>query len=270
MKLSYYIKDSRLESDPEVLGLLAELGAAGFDVTPARAAADVAPGTEMLLSFGGDGTYLSAAALAIAADVPVLGVNFGRLGFLSENKPGDVTDTLLRGDYYVEKRGMLSADGWCKADGPQLALNEICVMRRSAAMLGIDVRIDSRPLPTYWADGLLVATSSGSTAYSLSAGGPICMPSARVLIVAPVAPHNLNVRPLVVPDSADIRISFHARAGQVSLSVDNREYAIPADSEIRVKAVPEALERVVLGGSNFIEALRARLLWGGDVRNLNQ
>ncbi len=96
------------------------------------------------------------------------------------------------------------------------------------------------------------------------------MPSARVLIVAPVAPHNLNVRPLVVPDSADIRISFHARAGQVSLSVDNREYAIPADSEIRVKAVPEALKRVVLGGSNFIEALRARLLWGGDVRNLNQ
>ena len=130
--------------------------------------------------------------------------------------------------------------------------------------------IDSRPLPTYWADGLLVATSSGSTAYSLSAGGPICMPDSRVLIVAPVAPHNLNVRPLVVPDTAEISLSFRARDGMVSLSIDNRACSIPGDSRITVRAVPEALGRVVLGGSNFIEALRARLLWGGDVRNMNQ
>ena len=270
MKLSYYIKDDKLELDPKVLGLLAELGAAGFEVCPARKAEDVPDGTEMLLSFGGDGTYLSAAALATSLDLPVLGVNFGRMGFLSENKPEDVTPALLNKDYYVERRGMLSAEGWCSADGPQLALNEICVLRQGAAMLGIDVSVDGRPLPTYWADGLLVATSSGSTAYSLSAGGPICMPDARVLIVAPVAPHNLNVRPLVVPDTADIRLSFRSRDGQVSLNVDNRAYSIPSDSSIAVRAVPEALGRVVLGGSNFIEALRARLLWGGDVRNLNQ
>ncbi len=270
MKLSYYIKDSRLELDPKVLGLLAELGAAGFDVSPVRSAGDIPAEAEMLLSFGGDGTYLSAAALATSVDIPVLGVNFGRLGFLSENKPEDVTPALQNKDYYIEKRGMLSAGGWCEADGPQLALNEICVLRQGAAMLGIDVTIDSRPLPTYWADGLLVATSSGSTAYSLSAGGPICMPDARVLIVAPVAPHNLNVRPLVVPDTSDIRISFRSRDGQINLNVDNRAYSITADSVIGVHAVPEALKRVVLGGSNFIEALRARLLWGGDVRNLNQ
>ena len=270
MKLSYYIKDSRLELDPKVLGLLAELGAAGFDVNPVRTAGDISADSEMLLSFGGDGTYLSAAAIATSVDIPVLGVNFGRMGFLSENKPEDVTPALLNKDYYIEKRGMLSAEGWCKADGPQLALNEICVLRQGAAMLGIDVTIDSRPLPTYWADGLLVATSSGSTAYSLSAGGPICMPDARVLIVAPVAPHNLNVRPLVVPDTSDIRISFRSRDGHINLNVDNRAYSITADSIIGVHAVPEALKRVVLGGSNFIEALRARLLWGGDVRNMNQ
>lgn len=270
MKLAYYIKDSRLELDPSVMGLLADLGSAGFDVSPARCCGDVPPGTEMLLSFGGDGTYLSAAALAISLGLPVLGVNFGRLGFLSENKPDDVTPALLSGDYTIEKRGMLRAEGWCLADGPQLALNEICVQRQGAAMLGIDVEIDGRPLPTYWADGLLVATSSGSTAYSLSVGGPICMPDSRVLIVAPVAPHNLNVRPLVVPDSSGISISFRSRDGQLRLTVDNRGYSIPADAKIRVSAVPEALKRVVLGGSNFIEALRARLLWGRDVRNLPQ
>ena len=269
MKLAYYIKDSRLELDPRVLALLAELGAAGFDVAPARVPEDVPDGTEMLLSFGGDGTYLSAAALATALDLPVLGVNFGRLGFLSGHKPEEVVAALVNKDYSVQKRGMLRAEGWCAADGPQLALNEVCVMRQGAAMLGIDVSIDSKPLPTYWADGLLVATSSGSTAYSLSAGGPICLPDARVLIVAPVAPHNLNVRPLVVPDSADIKISFQSREDELRLTVDNRGYVVPATSQIRVKAAPGALKRVELGGSSFIEALRARLLWGGDVRNLN-
>lgn len=270
MKLAYYIKDSRLELDERVLALLAELGSAGFDVAPVKEAGDVPEGTEMLLSFGGDGTFLSAAALASKLSLPVLGVNFGRLGFLSENKPEDVTAALLRKDYSLEKRGMLCAGGWCLADGPQMALNEICVMRQGAAMLGIDVQIDSRPLPTYWADGLLVATSSGSTAYNLSAGGPICMPDSRVLIVAPVAPHNLNVRPLVVPDTSEIRISFRSREEQLRLTVDNRGFSIPSGSVIDVHAVPEALCRVVLGGSNFIEALRARLLWGSDVRNQNQ
>ena len=165
---------------------------------------------------------------------------------------------------------MLKAEGWCGADGPQLALNEICVKRQGAAMLGIDVEVDSRPLPTYWADGLLVATSSGSTAYSLSAGGPICLPDSRVLIIAPVAPHNLNVRPLVVPDSAGIKISFRSREDELRMALDNRGYVIPSSSVISVHAVPGALKRVELGGSNFIEALRARLLWGGDVRNMNQ
>ena len=270
MKLAYYIKDSRLELDPRVLGLLAELGAAGFDVSPVTDRKDVPEGAEMLLSFGGDGTFLSAAALAREASLPVLGVNFGRLGFLSENKPGEIVNALLRKDYSIQKRGMVSVSGWSLAEGPCCALNEICVSREGAAMLGVDVSVDGRPLPTYWADGLLVATSSGSTAYSLSAGGPICMPDARVLVISPVAPHNLNVRPLVVPDSADVSISFHSRDAVVRLTVDNRVFSIPSSCRLSVSAVPEALDMVVLGGSNFIEALHARLLWGEDVRNNNQ
>jgi NAD+ kinase len=270
MKLAYYIKDSRLELDPKVLGLLAELGAAGFDVAPVTDEDGIPAGAEMLLSFGGDGTFLSAAAIAREASLPVLGVNFGRLGFLSENKPGEIVDALLRKDYSIQKRGMVSVSGWSIAEGTGYALNEICVLRQGAAMLGIDVTIDGRPLPTYWADGLLVATSSGSTAYSLSAGGPICMPDARVLIISPVAPHNLNVRPLVVPDSAAVTISFRSRDDVVRLTVDNRGFNIPATCRLSVAAVPETLDMVVLGGSNFIEALHARLLWGEDVRNNNQ
>ncbi|MBR4808801.1 MAG: NAD(+)/NADH kinase, partial [Bacteroidales bacterium] len=145
---------------------------------------------------------------------------------------------------------------------------EICIRRDGGAMLGIDIRVDDHSLPTYWADGLIVATSSGSTAYALSVGGPICLPDSRVLILAPVAPHNLNVRPLIVPDSSRISVSFQSRDPQIRLSADNREYTLPADSRLEICAVPDALGRVVLDGSNFIEALRSRLHWGSDVRNV--
>ena len=267
MKLAYYLKDSRLQLDPGVLGLLAALGAAGLDVYPALEAHEIQEGTDMLLSFGGDGTYLSAAGLALKASLPVLGVNFGRLGFLSENKPAEIADALASGAYTIERRGLVKAEGWCLGDGPQLALNEICVLREGGAMLGIDLLVDGRPLPTYWADGLIVATSSGSTAYSLSVGGPICLPESRVLILAPVSPHNLNVRPFIVPDTSRIVLSFRSRADSVRLSADNRNYNIPSSSRLEISAVPGALQRVVLDGSNFIEALRSRLHWGSDVRN---
>ena len=270
MKLAYFLKDQRLQTSPGVLGLLAELGAEGFDVYPACDLQDIQPATDMLLSFGGDGTYLSAAGLALQAHLPVLGVNFGRLGFLSENLPGTVVPALSAGEYSIHRCGLVKAEGWCLADGPQLALNDICVLRDGSAMLGVDIRIDSLPLPTYWADGLVVATASGSTAYSLSVGGPICHPDSKVLILAPVSPHNLNVRPLIVPDSSQISISFRSRDERIRLTADNRNFTIPADSSLSVSAVPDALQRVVLNGSNFIGALRSRLHWGSDVRNSSE
>ena len=118
MKLAYYLKDSRLQLDPEVMELLAAMGAAGLDVYPALEASQIQEGTEMLLSFGGDGTYLSAASLALRAGLPVLGVNFGRLGFLSENKAEKIADALAAGAYTVERRGLVRVEGWCLADGP--------------------------------------------------------------------------------------------------------------------------------------------------------
>ncbi|MBR4826450.1 MAG: NAD(+)/NADH kinase [Bacteroidales bacterium] len=270
MKLAYYLKDSRLQLDPRVLALLADLGATGIDVYPALSAEDITPGTQMLLSFGGDGTYLSAAGLAIKASVPVLGVNFGRLGFLSENKPEQIADALVNKSYTIQRSGLVKVGGWCTAESEMFALNEVCVLREGGSMLGVDVQVDNRPLPTYWADGLIVATASGSTAYALSVGGPICLPDSRVLILAPVAPHNLNVRPLIVPDSSHISVSFRSREQTVRLSADNRAIDIPATSRLEICAVPGALGRVVLNGSNFIEALRSRLHWGSDVRNTEQ
>ena len=137
-------------------------------------------------------------------------------------------------------------------------------------MLGIDVEIDGAPLPTYWADGLLVATSSGSTAYSLSVGGPICMPDSKVFIVAPISPHNLNVRPLVVPQTARIAISLRSREDRAVFSMDNRSVRIPSDMRLTVSKAQVRLKRMSTGGSTFINALRTRLLWGEDVRNGNE
>ena len=150
---------------------------------------------------------------------------------------------------------------------PQFALNEIAVTRNGAAMLGVDVTVNGQALPTYWADGLLVATSSGSTAYALSVGGPICTPDSQVLIIAPVAPHNLNVRPLIVPSSARLQISLRSRNETVMLSHDTRNVSVSRDTQIAISVAQFSLKRVRLPEINFISALRSKLFWGEDVRN---
>ena len=154
-----------------------------------------------------------------------------------------------------------------EAESWPYALNEVSVSRVSPSMLGVDVDVDGAALPTYWADGLLVATSSGSTAYCLSVGGPICLPETKVFIVAPISPHNLNVRPLIVPESSHLRITLRSRDEKAVLTMDNRNYTVPAGTRIEVSAAPMRLRRLRLGQSNFINALRTRLLWGEDIRN---
>jgi NAD+ kinase len=134
-------------------------------------------------------------------------------------------------------------------------------------VLGIHVSIDGEPLPTYWADGLIVATSSGSTAYSLSVGGPICMPDTKVLVVAPIAPHNLNVRPIVLPETAKVDISFESRDGRATMSTDNRVVEIQPDWSIHVEMAQFSLKRIRLAQSGFVKALTSRLFWGEDMRN---
>lgn len=272
MRLAGYIKKKGLWDDPRVREMISGLEAAGSEVYPVSSQADVRPGTDALLSLGGDGTFLSAARIAVPSSLPVLGVNLGRLGFLSECRPEDLPSALRAGEFRVEERKLLQVSaGELLPEGFwPFALNETGVSRIGASMLGVDVELDGEMLPTWWADGLLVATSTGSTAYSLSVGGPICTPDAKVFIVAPISPHNLNVRPLVVPNTSRIAISFRSREDSVALSVDNRTCRIPAGARVEVCASPCSLKRLCIGKPNFINALRTRLLWGEDVRNGNE
>ena len=269
MRLAYYIKKDRLRGDARVEALLVRLRTAGHTLYAVAQPSDIQPDTDALLSLGGDGTFLMAARLAVPAGVPVLGVNFGRLGFLSENDPDMVVEALSSGDFRVEERELLqlSCPDLPTEESWPFALNEISVSRVSPSMLGVDVSVDGEALPTSWADGLLVATSSGSTAYSLSVGGPICLPETKVFIVAPISPHNLNVRPLIVPETSRLSITLRSRDSRAVLSMDNRNYTVPAGARIEVSAAPMRLRRLRLGGSNFVNALRSRLLWGEDVRN---
>jgi len=271
MKIAWFIQNQSLRADTRLVRLLAALEAGGCEVYEVADASDVDKETTVLLSFGGDGTFLSASHIALQTGVPVAGVNLGRMGFLSGNSPEEMAEALLGGSYSLETREMLRVrvDGYDDGFWPY-ALNETTVMRSAASMLGINVEIDGVRLPTYWADGLLVATSSGSTAYSLSVGGPICSPAARVFIVSPVSPHNLNVRPLVVPASSRLTISLQSREDTAIFTLDNRNHVIPTTSRLTVEAAPEPLSILCPGGTNFYNALRSRLLWGEDVRNFNE
>ena len=271
MRTAVYIGKEELRSDARVLSLLEELGQAGCGLQILEPGEVPAEDVEMLLSVGGDGTFLSSAVLAAERGIPVMGVNLGRLGFLSENRPKDVAQALKSGDYTVESRTMLRADvktGNEVIDSWPYALNEMSVRRNGAAMLGVDVVIDGKCLPTYWADGLVISTSSGSTAYSLSVGGPIVLPDSKVLIISPIAPHNLNVRPLVIPDSSVISLKMHSRDGRYEFSADNRTCEVGEDVEVVISVAQFSLKRVRLNNSNFINALTEKLFWGEDVRNI--
>ena len=272
MKIGYFILREELKSDPRMLSLLRDLEQATFEVYEIGNKNDVQPNTDLVLSMGGDGTFLSAAHVVADIGLPILGVNFGRIGFLCENRPEDVKRALLEGDFRIEYRTVLNAT----LKGPDArksigmlpySVNEVALHRSGSAVLGIHVSIDGEPLPTYWADGLIVATSSGSTAYSLSVGGPICMPDTKVLVVAPIAPHNLNVRPIVLPETAKVDISFESRDGRATMSTDNRVVEIQPDWSIQVEMAQFSLKRIRLAQSGFVKALTSRLFWGEDMRN---
>ena len=229
---------------------------------------DPLPAADMILSMGGDGTLLSLLPIVRDSGIPILGVNYGRLGFLSSSAPQEVGKAVASGKFSIEKRSLIHVPGVSDRIYPY-ALNELAIHRIGAAMLGIEVSVDGAPLPTYWADGILVATSSGSTAYSLSVGGPIVLPEAKVLIIAPIAPHNLNVRPLVIPDTSVVKIGFVSRDKNVLFTADNRNTEISASSTITVSMARFSLRRVRLNSSNFINALTGKLFWGEDIRNGN-
>lgn len=271
-RIAIYTGNSEFRSDARVKALVSEFQEHGCECSFVEHGSDDVRDHDMLLSVGGDGTFLKAAMLAAGTQIPVAGVNLGRMGFLSENRPEDFASAVSEGDYTLESRSILRADvrtGDSLIDDFPYALNEMTVRRSGSAMLGVDVCVDGVMLPTYWGDGLVISTSSGSTAYSLSVGGPIVLPESKVFLISPIAPHNLNVRPMVVPDTSVITLTIHSRDGYFEFSADNRTVVdVPEDTEITVRVAQFSLNRLRLNKSNFIQALTEKLFWGEDVRNL--
>ena len=272
MKLAIYLKNEDLENDARFIQLTNELSLGGCNLYRVSSTEELEEGTDLLLSVGGDGTFLKSAAIVAESGLPILGLNFGRLGFLSENVPSDIAKAIIKDEFIIEKRSLLSIKTSLPINNSIIeshpfAINEVCMHRSTGAMLGVNVRVDGAELPTYWADGLLVATSTGSTAYSLSVGGPILLPESKVLIISPIAPHNLNVRPLIVPDTSEIELRFIARNDKIMFSLDNRSTEIDANIVVKVSMAHYSLNRLRLKGSNFINTLTNKLFWGEDLRN---
>ncbi len=227
---------------------------------------DLPEDTGLFLTLGGDGTFLSSVPLVRDKKIPVAGINFGRLGFLTTSRIESVS-ALLRGEFKTERRPLLRMECDCMPeDFYPYALNEFSIQRKGPAVLELDIKVDGAPIPRYMADGVLVASATGSTAYSMSAGGPIVMPGCQVLIIVPVAPHNLNIRPLVVSDSATIEVSYTTRFKDAALSADNRTFSFPDGACARFTSSKASLE-LVSSDNDFMQALSRKLYWGADWRN---
>jgi len=234
---------------------------------------DLPSDVELFLSLGGDGTFLESLTFIRDRGIPVAGINFGRLGFLTTARAGEDdewVDKILSGNYTVQERTLLHlrSEEYMLPDlFYPYALNEITLQRKSPVMLEITVYIDGKPLPNYMADGILIGSATGSTAYSLSIGGPIVTPDSKVLIIAPIAPHNLNVRPIIVPETSKIELSYVTRGEDALLTADNRSAILPQKTRIMISKADFSLNSISVNNS-FIEALSQKLLWGGDKRNM--
>ena len=227
---------------------------------------------DVLFSFGGDGTMLDSLEFVRDTGIPVLGINMGRLGFLSSvssTETLDAVNMILKGNYEVEKRSLLELVGEeGRFKGINFALNELSVMRKDgSSLIVIQVFVDDKLLNTYWADGLILATPTGSTAYSLSAGGPIVAPNNDSFLITPISAHNLSVRPVVISDKSVVKIKVDGRCDAYDLSLDSRTKLVDRTLELEVKKADFCFNMVKLPGKDFFEAIRKKLLWGNDVRN---
>ena len=227
---------------------------------------------DVLFSFGGDGTMLDSVEYVRDTAIPVLGINMGRLGFLSSVSSDETLDAvhkILNGDYEVEKRSLLELVGEKQRfNGINYALNELSVMRKDgSSLIVIQVFVDDKLLNTYWADGLILATPTGSTAYSLSAGGPIVAQNNDSFLITPISAHNLSVRPVVISDKSVVKIKVDGRCDAYDLSLDSRTKLVDKSLQLEVKKAEFSFNMVKLPGKDFFEAIRKKLLWGNDVRN---
>jgi NAD+ kinase len=227
---------------------------------------------DLMLSIGGDGTFLDAAALTYKTGIPLAGINCGRLGFLADIAITDIEEALnqfIEGAYTVEFRSALELVEPKGLFGEnRFALNELTVQKRdNSSMITIETSINNQFLANYWADGMIVATPTGSTAYSLSVGGPIMTPQLRGLLLTPIASHLLTVRPIVVPEDVEIQLKIMGRGQQFMVSVDHHSALLDFDTVLRIRVCEHKVPVIRFSGHNFYKTLRNKLMWGLDRRN---
>ncbi len=229
------------------------------------------PKESVMLCYGGDGTILEGLHRLCGQSVAVVGINSGRLGFLASGTGADIEEIfreIAEGSLTVERRSTLEVEVEFSPDNIERlsAANELSVQRLGATMISVETTVDGEAVATYYGDGVVLSTPTGSTAYSLSAGGPIVAPNCACFIISPLAPHNLSMRPLVVPHSSRIEMRVYSREGDAAISLDNRTYPIEQEAKIRISLSPVEFLLATASNISFYETLRRKMMWGVDLR----
>ncbi len=229
---------------------------------------------DVMFTIGGDGTILRAVTYIRDLDIPIMGINTGRLGFLAtiqKNQIEEAINLMLKKEYTLQERSLLQIEtSPATEDFTELnfALNEVTIARRNTtSMIGIKTSLNTEYLTNYWADGLIIATPTGSTGYSLSCDGPVILPNSKSFVITPIAPHNLNARPMVIPDDTDILLEVSAREKDFLISLDSRITTVPIDTKIKIRKAPFTIKSVLPKNQSYLNTLRGKLLWGEDIRN---
>jgi NAD+ kinase len=227
-----------------------------------------------LISIGGDGTILRAATYVRDLGIPILGVNAGRLGFLAKVQKENIASFLqivIEKKYTISERtvlGLTTSPKNSAIDDFSFAMNEVTVNRKdTTSMITIETYLNGEYLNSYWADGLIISTPTGSTGYSLSCGGPVLTPDVKSLVITPIAPHNLNARPLVIPDDTEIELHVSGREENYLVSLDSRTASTSNKTILKIKKSPYSIKMVEIPNETFLKTLRNKLLWGQDKRN---
>lgn len=235
---------------------------------------DLSNDFDLLFSIGGDGTILRAVTYVRDLDIPILGINTGRLGFLAtvqKNEIEKAIEILLNKEFTLQERTLLQVETTSKTEDfakLNFALNEVTVAKRNTtSMIGVETSLNNDYLTTYWADGLILSTPTGSTGYSLSCGGPVLLPKSKSIVITPIAPHNLNARPMVISDDITIQLEIKTREKNFLISLDSRIASVKKQTKVTIRKAPFTVKTVLLKNQSFLKTLRGKLLWGEDTRN---
>lgn len=244
----------------------------GYHIDSSKVLDDTVIQADAIISIGGDGTFLKTVSKTGMLGIPMIGINTGRLGFMADINTSNATEALRcisRGDYTIQSRSLLELNMDIKNGYPRYALNDIAILKHDiSSMINIYAEVDNQPLTTYMADGLVISTPTGSTAYSLSIGGPIITPDCDVIALTPVAPHSLTMRSIILNNGQEIRLSVKSRSHNFLISVDGNSFSTSEENQIVIKKAPFQLSVMKPKGYSFYSTLRGKMMWGADQREM--